>query len=176
MTLLRKSKIKYNRSYFISFPTGNIAWQKAGATGTSLYLSHVCHIQILWNLGKKPFSYLVINPCYTTPCFINPCFNTPCFINPCFINPLQVQSMFYHMPWQTRKRLLCGKLQWWTLPRDGDFFLYVPSVLVWKFFVMDPGGGGGEGGGRREIRTCTTCCLRDIKAMETVITVFYKSK
>ena len=27
-------------------------------------------------------------------------------------------------------------------------FLYVPSVLVWKFFVMD-GLGGGEGGGER---------------------------
>ena len=25
----------------------------------------------------------------------------------------------------------------------------------------------------REIRTCNTCCLRDIKAMKTVITVFY---
>ena len=51
-------------------------------------------------------------------------------------------------------------------------FLYVPSVLEWKFFVMDGLGGGGWG----EIRTCNTCCLRDIKAMETVITVFYKSK
>ena len=50
-------------------------------------------------------------------------------------------------------------------------FLYVPSVLVWTFFVMD-----GLGGGGGEIRTCNTCCLRDIKAMETVITVFYKSK
>ena len=49
-------------------------------------------------------------------------------------------------------------------------FLYVSSVLVWKFFVMDLVGGGG---GEREIRTCTTCCLRDIKAMETVITIFY---
>ena len=27
-----------------------------------------------------------------------------------------------------------------------------------------------------EIRTCNTCCLRDIKAMETVMTVFYESK
>ena len=78
VTLLRKGKIKYNWPYLISFPTGNIAWQKAGATGTSLYLSHVCHIQILWNLGKKPFSYLVINPCYIT------------------IHVLLIQSMFYH--------------------------------------------------------------------------------
>ena len=44
-------------------------------------------------------------------------------------------------------------------------FLYVPSVLVWKYFVMDlvrDWGGGGAGG--RE--------TRDMKAMETVITVF----
>ena len=41
-------------------------------------------------------------------------------------------------------------------------FLYVPSVLVWKRFVIDGEGGGGE------IRTCTTCCLRDTKAMENV--------
>ena len=43
-------------------------------------------------------------------------------------------------------------------------FLYVTSVLVWKYFVIDLvlGRGGGQGG--REIR--------DIKAMETVITVF----
>ena len=45
-------------------------------------------------------------------------------------------------------------------------FLYIPPVLVWKFFVMDGGGGGwGESG---EIRTCTSCCLRDIKVMKTV--------
>ena len=94
MTLLRKSKIKYNWPYFISFPTRNVAWQKAGATGTSLYLSHVCHIQILWNLGKNPFSYLVINPCFITPCFINPCFITPCFINPCFITPCFIKPCF----------------------------------------------------------------------------------
>ena len=31
----------------------------------------------------------------------------------------------------------------------------------------------GRGWGGVEIRTCNTCCLRDIKAMETVITVFY---
>ena len=56
VTLLRKSRIKYNWPYLISFPTGNIAWQKAVATGTILYLGHVCHIQILWNLlGKNPF-------------------------------------------------------------------------------------------------------------------------
>ena len=42
-------------------------------------------------------------------------------------------------------------------------FLYIPSVLVWKFFVMD-----GVGGGSREIRRCTSCCLRDIKVMKTV--------
>ena len=46
-------------------------------------------------------------------------------------------------------------------------FLYVSSVLVRKFF------GWGVGGGGVEIRTCNTWCLRDIKAMETVITVFY---
>ena len=59
---------------------------------------------------------------------------------------------------QTTKRLLCGKLQWWTLPRGGHI-LNIPSLLVWKFFVMDGGG---------EIRTCTSCCLRDIKVMKTV--------
>ena len=45
-------------------------------------------------------------------------------------------------------------------------FLYIPScnsVLVWKFFVMDWGEGWGG-----EIRTCTSCCLRDIKVMKTV--------
>ena len=63
--------------------------------------------------------------------------------------------------WQTTKKLLCCKLQWWTLPRDGH------NLQCWSenFLV-------GEGGGV-EIRTCNTCCLRDIKAMETVITVFY---
>ena len=39
-------------------------------------------------------------------------------------------------------------------------FLYIPSVLVWNFFVMDRGGG--------EIRTCTSCCLRDIKVLKAV--------
>ena len=29
-------------------------------------------------------------------------------------------------------------------------FLYVPSVLVWKFFVMDGLGGWGGGGERRD--------------------------
>ena len=34
---------------------------------------------------------------------------------------------------------------------------------------MDGGGGvGGGGGGDAEIRTCTTCCLRDIKDMEKI--------
>ena len=48
-------------------------------------------------------------------------------------------------------------------------FLYVPSVLVSKFFVMDGGWG--------EIRTCITCCLRDIKVMETAKqSSIYKSK
>ena len=44
-------------------------------------------------------------------------------------------------------------------------FLYVPSVLVWKYFVMDlvRGWGGGGAGGRE---------IRDMKVMETVITVF----
>ena len=40
-------------------------------------------------------------------------------------------------------------------------FLYISSVLVWNFCVMD-----GEGGG--EIRTCTSCCLRDIKVLKAV--------
>ena len=51
--------------------------------------------------------------------------------------------------WQTTKRLLCDKLQWWTLPRYGHI-LYIPScnsVLVWKFFVLD---GRSLGGGRGE--------------------------
>ena len=44
-------------------------------------------------------------------------------------------------------------------------FLYVPSVLVWKYFVMDLVLGWGPGGAwGREIR--------DIEAMETVITGF----
>ena len=39
---------------------------------------------------KKPFSHLVINPCYITPCFINPCFINPVHVlliqsSPCFI-------------------------------------------------------------------------------------------
>ena len=74
----------------------------------------------------------------------------------------------YRISWrQTTKRLLCGKLQWWTLPRDGHIFVRIFSVGL-KMFCY---GFGGWGGG--EIRTCNTCCLRDIKAMETVITVFY---
>ena len=55
VTLLRKSNIKYNWPYLVSFLTGNITWQEAGAAGTSQYLSHVCHIQILWDIGKNPF-------------------------------------------------------------------------------------------------------------------------
>ena len=48
-------------------------------------------------------------------------------------------------------------------------FLYLPSVLVWKCFIMDVGGG--------EIRTCITCCLRDIQVMETAKqSSIYKSK
>ena len=49
-------------------------------------------------------------------------------------------------------------------------------ALRWSFFVctfsVDPKSfcyGWGRGGGGAEIRTCTTCCLRDIKDMETVI-------
>ena len=42
-------------------------------------------------------------------------------------------------------------------------FLYILSVLVWKFFVTD-GGWGGEG----EIRTYSSCCLWDIKVTKTV--------
>ena len=38
-------------------------------------------------------------------------------------------------------------------------------MLIRKSFVMDGVGGGGGGA---EIRTCTTCCLGDIKDMETV--------
>ena len=91
LLLLANKSVPFEKSniYLISFPTGNIAWQKAGATGTSLYLSHVCHIQILWNLGKNPFSYLVINPCFITPCFIN-----PCFINPVHVLPIQSSPCF----------------------------------------------------------------------------------
>ena len=60
----------------------------------------------------------------------------------------------------TTKRLLCGKLQWWTLPRDGHIFVHTFSVGL-KFFCY--GLGGGE-----EIRTCTSCCLRDIKVLKAV--------
>ena len=63
------------------------------------------------------------------------------------------------------KRLLCSKLQWWTLPRDGHIFVRTFRVGL-KIFCYGLGGGGGGGGG--EIRTYTTCCLQDIKAMETV--------
>ena len=44
-------------------------------------------------------------------------------------------------------------------------FLYIPScnsVLVWKFLLWMGEGWGGE------IRTCISCCLRDIKVMKTV--------
>ena len=64
-----------------------------------------------------------------------------------------------------------GKLEWWTLPRDGHIFVRIFSVGL-KIFCYGFVGWGG-GGGRREIRTCNTCCLRDIKSMETVTTVFY---
>ena len=73
--ILRKSKIKNNWPYLISFPTGKSAWKKAGATGTS----------------RKPFSYLVINPCYITPCFINPVHVLPIQSSPYFIT-CQIQS------------------------------------------------------------------------------------
>ena len=67
--ILRKSKIKNNWPYLISFPSGKSAWKKAGAIGTS----------------RKPFSYLVINPCYITPCFINPVHVLPIQSSPYFI-------------------------------------------------------------------------------------------
>ena len=60
--------------------------------------------------------------------------------------------------WETTKRLLCGKLQWWTLPWDGHIFVRTFSVGL-KIFLLWMGWG--------EIRTCITCCLRDIKVMET---------
>ena len=61
----------------------------------------------------------------------------------------------------TTKRLLCGKLQWWTLPRDGHIFVHIFSVGL-KFLCYGWGGVGGE------IRTCTSCCLRDIKVLKAV--------
>ena len=66
----------------------------------------------------------------------------------------------------TTKRLLCGKLQWWTLPRDGHIFVHTFSVGL-KIFCYGWGGGGG-GGKSGGIRTCTSGCLRDIKVMKTV--------
>ena len=39
------------------------------------------------------------------------------------------------------KRLLCGKLQWWTLPRDGHIFVHTFSVGL-KIFCYGWGGGG----------------------------------
>ena len=54
--------------------------------------------------------------------------------------------------------------QWWTLHRDGHIFVRNFSVGL-KIFCYGFGagqGGGGAGGGE----------IRDIKAMETVITVF----
>ena len=60
-----------------------------------------------------------------------------------------------------RTESLCGKLHWWTLPRDGHIFVHTFSVGL-KIFCY---GWGGESG---EIRTCTSCCLRDIKVMKTV--------
>ena len=79
-----KLKVKYNSPQLFSFPTRNAAWRKAGATGKS---SSSCDIQILWNLGKTPLSYLVINPCFITLCFITPRFITPCLITPVHVLP-----------------------------------------------------------------------------------------
>ena len=69
----------------------------------------------------------------------------------------------------TTKRLLCSKLQWWTLPRDGHIFVhtYMQFSVGLKMFWYGWEGVGGDGGGE-EIRTCTSCCLRDIKVMKTV--------
>ena len=44
----------------------------------------------------------------------------------------------------TTKRLLCGKLQWWTLPRDGHIFVHTFSVGLNLFLLWMGGGGGGE--------------------------------
>ena len=47
---------------------------------------------------KKPFSYLVVNPCYSTSCFINPCFITQCFINPVHVLPVHSSPCFITCP------------------------------------------------------------------------------
>ena len=48
------------------------------------------------------------------------------------------------------------------LPQDGHIFVRTFSVGL-KIY-----GNGGGVVGEREIRTCTTCFMRDIKVMETV--------
>ena len=68
--------------------------------------------------------------------------------------------------WQTTKRLLCGKLQWWPLPRYGHIFVhnFMQFSVGLKIFCYGWGKWRwGEGG---EISTCTSCCLRDIKVMK----------
>ena len=64
--------------------------------------------------------------------------------------------------WQTAGRLLCGKLQWWNLHRDGHIFVRTFSVGL-KLYCY---GGWGWGGGAGGIRTCTTCCLRDMETLK----------
>ena len=62
--------------------------------------------------------------------------------------------------WQTTRRLLCGKLQGWTLSRDVHIFLRNFNVGLKMFGNVEEW---------VEIRTRTTCCLWDIKAMETPV-------
>ena len=68
--------------------------------------------------------------------------------------------------WQTTKILLC-EVTVMNLALRWSFFVCTFSVDL-KFFCYGWGRWGGGGGGGAEIRTCTTCCLRDIKDMETV--------
>ena len=74
-------------------------------------------------------------------------------------------SVFRTESIDSKQRKGCGKLLWWTLPRDGHIFVHTFSVGR-KFFCYGWGGVGVGGGGG--IRTCTSCCLRDIKVMKTV--------
>ena len=72
-------------------------------------------------------------------------------------------SVYRISRWQTTKRLLCGKLQWWTLPRDGYIFVRNFSVGL-KIFCYGFGDGGGEGGGERSEQ----CKGRESECVPTV--------